>query len=210
MCFMEKCMQNVSIKDIKSPGYRLPKLHKDILSISLSHYKEIRKAYSEVLMLNAVDHLSINIVNPEGEIVFLSSTPYTGINVCRSGLWLYDTSIHPAIYENKEFCWWEDCYCQEMKDILHLEKEIKNNLNIGFIFSRKINDFYLLYSFATKEKDLDIKNMITQYQKTFLDMGDHCYSQIQSIYQRYAGQHEVPSLKNFNFPKKYRVVHEKS
>ena len=190
-----------------SLGYRLPKLHKEILFISLIHYKEIRKIYSEVLRLNAIDHLSINLVNPDGEIVFLSSTPYTGINVCGGKLWLYDISIHPETYENKEFYWWEDCYCKEMKQELQLEKEIKNNLNIGFIISRKVQDFYIMYSFATREKDPDIKEIIKQYKRNFVDMGDYCYSGIKQIYQLYAGPYEVPCIKNLNFPKANRGEH---
>ena len=177
---------------------RLPKLHKDILSISLYEYKCIKKAYSAVLGLNAIDHLSINIVNPSGEMVFLSSTPHTGINVCSSDLWLYDSSIHPNTYENKSFYWWDDCYFPPMRSVLKREKEVKNNLHFGFVFVQEIEDFYLLYSFATKENDPEIKKVIERYKNTFVDMGDYCYSEIKSIYEQYSAGYQPPTISRKN------------
>jgi len=179
----------------------LPKLHKDILLISLNNYNIIKKTYSAVLGLNAIDHLSINIVNPNGEMVFLSSTPYTGINICSSDLLTYDSSIHPKTYENRKFYWWEDCYASQMKFELKLEKEIKNNLSLGFILTKKVENFYILYSFATKEKDPEIKKIIEQYQGELVNMGDYCYSEIRSLYERYSGGYNPPYLNSINFPK---------
>lgn len=80
---MDKIMEeDHNVQTVTGFKQRLPKLHKDILLISLKNYKQIKKTYSAVLGLNAIDHLSVNVVNPSGEMVFLSSTPYTGINVC--------------------------------------------------------------------------------------------------------------------------------
>lgn len=199
---MDIQQESEAINYFERSNKRLPKLHKDVLSISLYEYTDIKKAYTDVLGLNAIDHLSINIVNPSGEMVFLSSTPYTGINVCSGDLWLYDSSIHPNTYENKEFYWWNDCYAPKMKEILKREKEIKNNLYFGFVFSKKVENFYLLYSFATKEKDPEIKKIIENHKNTFIDMGDYCYSGIRSLYERYCGkQHQAPIINKHNFPK---------
>ena len=197
----EHIYKESKVNTINCTKKRLPKLHKDLLLISIKYYKQIKKAYFEVLGLNAIDHLSINLVNPDGEMVFLSSTPYTGINVCSSELWLHDSSIHPNTYENKDFYWWDDCYSVQMKSVLKLEKEIKNNLNYGFILTKKIENFYLLYSFATKEKDIYIKKMFEEYKNTFIDMGDYCYSEIRSIYEQYSGNYNPPKIELITFPK---------
>lgn len=186
-----------------SHNNRLPKLHRDILLISLYEYIDIKKAYSAVLRLNAIDHLSINIVNPCGEMVFFSSTPYVDINIYSSDLWLYDASIHPVTYQNKKFYWWDDCYLPKMGKILKQEKERKNNLQCGFVCAKKVENFYLLYSYATKEKDPEIKKVIEEYQTTFVDMGDYCYSRIRTIYEKYAGNYQPPLINKNNFPKQY-------
>jgi hypothetical protein len=201
---MDAQQKNPATYCFRQCNFRLPKLHKDILLISLYEYKCIKKAYSSVLGLNAIDHLSINVVNPSGEMVFLSSTPYTGINVCNGDLWLYDSSIHPNTYENKEFYWWDDCYAPKMRTIIKKEKEIKHNLQFGFVFSKKVENFYLLYSFATKEKDPEIKKLIEQYKSTFIDMGDYCYSEIKPIYEQYSGCYQPPTITKNNFPKDSR------
>lgn len=180
---------------------KLPKLHKDILLISPLNYAKIRKAYRQVLGLNAIDHLSINVVNPSGEIVFLSSTPATGQNVCGSDLWRHDFSIYPEMYENKKFYWWDECYAKGMKKILKFEKETKNNLSCGFICTRKVEDFHLMYSFATREPDPGIRDSITEYQNAFVDMGDHCYGLVRDIYERYSSGYNPPLLNSSNFPK---------
>lgn len=180
---------------------RLPKLHKDILLISFYEYIDIKKAYSAVLKLNAIDYLSISIINPAGEMVFLSSTPSMDINIYKEDLWLYDASVHPATYQNKKFYWWDDYYLPEKRKILKQEKEIKNNLHFGFVCTKKVEKFYLLYSYATKEKDPEIKKLIEEYQTTFVDMGDYCYSRIRTIYKKYAGNYQPPLINKNNFPK---------
>ena len=187
------------VKDGRSK--KLPKLHKDILLISPLNYTKIRKAYEQVLGLNAIDHLSINIVNPDGEMVFLSSTPATGQNVCGTDLWRHDFSIHPETYENKKFYWWDECYAQGMKKILKFEKETKNNLSCGFICTRKVEGFHLMYSFATREVDPGIRDNIKEYQSEFIHMGDHCYGLVRDIYERYSGGYHPPILNSSNFPK---------
>ncbi len=184
-----------------SDNNKLPKLHRDTLLISLYEYIDIKKAYSAVLGLNAIDHLSINIVNPCGEMVFLSSAPSVDINIYSGDLWLYDASIHPATYQNKKFYWWDDCYLPEKGKILKQEKQIKNNLQFGFVCVKKVENFYLLYSYATKEKDPEIKKVIEEYQTTFIDMGDYCYSRIRTIYEKYAGNYKPPLINKSKFPK---------
>ena len=77
----------------------------------------------------------------------------------------------------------------------------KNNLSFGFIVTRKIQGFYILYSFATKERDPDIKEFIQKYKNVFVDMGDYCYSEIMPLYEQYSGGHNPPCLKSINFLK---------
>ena len=122
-------------------GIKRIRFHKDILVISLLNLIKIKKCYSDILGLNYIDHLSINIVNPANEIVFLSSTPLTGINVCSTDLWKHDASIHPQTFTTKNFYWWDECYDGEYYHILKSVKERANGLSVGFILVKKIESF---------------------------------------------------------------------
>lgn len=46
----------------------------------------INKACSDILGLQHIIHLSINVIDPTNEIMFLSATPNTEINVCGTNL----------------------------------------------------------------------------------------------------------------------------
>ena len=42
---------------------------------------------------------------------------------------------------------------------------------------------------------------IKEYQKAFVDMGDHCYGLVRDTYERYSGGYVPPLLNSSNFPK---------
>lgn len=178
----------------------LPRFHKEILTISLFNLKEIKEAYQKVLRLNYLDHLSINIINPNKEIIFLSSTPQTGSNVCSSDLWLQDSSIHPKTYEHQKFYFWEDCYAKDFKAILKKEKELKNGLYCGFICAQKVEEFYILYSFATRFSDPKIKAHLHSSRNILKEMGNYCYNNIKPLYQRLYPNMKAPEIIKGDFP----------
>jgi hypothetical protein len=162
-----------------------PKFHKELFSCSLRNQTKIKKAYSDVLGLQHLDHLSINIVSPVDEIIFISSTPETGINVCASGLWVFDYSIHPCFFKNKSFYWWSECYDNRKFSILKQRKEIANGLKDGFIFSKKVNNHYILYSFASSSEKENFMDFVKLNHKYFFDAGDHCLERIRNICEPY-------------------------
>jgi hypothetical protein len=162
-----------------------PKFHKGIFSCSLKNQTKIKKSYSDVLGLQYLDHLSINIVSPIDEIIFISSTPETGINVCASGLWVFDYSIHPDVFKNRSFYWWSECYDNKKFSVLKQRKELANGLNDGFIFSKKVNNHYVLYSFASRSKKENFIDFVKSNHKYFFDAGDHCLDKIKNICEPY-------------------------
>ena len=162
--------------------------HNRLLSISLENFRAIKKVYQDVLGLRYIDHLSINIINPHGEIVFLSSTPLTGINVFANNLQRHDYSIHPFVFSKNSFYWWDECYEPAYFDQLKMVKERENNLSTGFVCCERIKGFYLLYSFASRENGEEIKANIYDLRENFIAMGRHCYDGVRSIYQRYTSR----------------------
>jgi hypothetical protein len=160
-----------------------PKFHENLLTISLYHRQTILEKYSDILGLNNIDHISVNVIDPNGKLVFLSSTPATGINVCSNKLYLNDFSIHPSMYLKKEFYWWEACYAPQMKTILKREKEEKNQLSHGFIVTEHKNGFTFLYSFATKKKkDLEAWLLSENYLYLYKQMGRYCFNRVKNLY----------------------------
>jgi hypothetical protein len=160
-----------------------PKFHKNLLTISLYHRQTILEKYSDILGLNNIEHISVNVIDPKGELVFLSATPLTGINVCSSKLYLYDLSIHPSMYMTKDFYWWNDCYIPIMKDKLKLEKEKKNKLQHGFIVTEHKDNFIFLYSFATRNTK-NIESWLTAEKNKFIfrQMGRYCFNSMKNLY----------------------------
>ena len=168
---------------ITDTNLQFPKFHKNLLTISLYHRQTILEKYSDVLGINNIDHISVNVIDPNEELVFLSATPLTGINVCSSKLYLSDLSIHPAMYMNKIFYWWDDCYLPEMRNRLKLEKEFKNGLKHGFIITEHKKGFTFLYSFATrKTKNLEDWLVADKYEYLFKQIGRYCFNSVKNLY----------------------------
>lgn len=181
-------------ESMKGVGLEKVVFHPELLTISLFNLKKIKLAYSDILGMNYIDHFSINIINPRNEIVFLSSTPNTGINICSTDLWKHDLSIHPSIFNNKKFFFWDDCYAEKFRNVLKIEKEKKNNLELGFVCVRKKNGFVIEYSFGSKFSNKDFVNDLPNMQNLLFNMGDHCYDKVRQIYQNYSGGIEPPIL----------------
>jgi hypothetical protein len=170
------------------------KFHQDIFMISIENLAEIKNAYRDVLRLKYIDHLSVNIVSPENEIVFLSATPATGINVCASGLIKYDSSINPLVFKTKDFYFWDDCYEESHHDVLKFFKEKSNGLTLGFICSKQVNDYSLLYSFATSGDPDLMRRDIADFKDTFFQMGDECYNRVRELYISVTKNCDAPKL----------------
>src|SRR5262245_38660084 len=111
-------------------------LHKDVLNISFMHYYQIKKVFSDILGLDGIEHFSLDLVNPSGEMLFISGTPQHAFEICSRGLGKYDGIISPAYYENFEFYWWNDAahkaYAQKIKNI----REGYLGLRNGFMLVR--------------------------------------------------------------------------
>lgn len=161
------------------------KFHRNIFEISLFNLQAIRKAYSDVLGLEHIVHLSINIVDPSNEIMFLSAKPNTGINVCGTNLWQFDKSISPEMYKNHKFYFWDDCYQKKAFWDLKIAKEMENGILCGFVVIEKIEDHHIMYSYGLDEDNLELREYVARMQDYFLDMGKYCFQRVAPIYEKY-------------------------
>lgn len=167
------------------PIHKKPRLHQDALLMSFQNQWEIRRIYKEIIGLNKVDHFSINIVSPSGEMSVISYSPAIVYQIFKDGTYLYNGSISPTYYENLDFYTWDQCYDRRFHSQVKLSLETKNGIDTGLVMVHRAHGFNILFSFATKHKNSDFFENATENNKEFLQMGFHCLEQIKGLYSAY-------------------------
>tara|TARA_R110000868_G_scaffold134834_1_gene347075 strand:- start:1525 stop:1878 length:354 start_codon:yes stop_codon:yes gene_type:complete len=97
------------------PKYTSVKFNDDVLRLSFENLFNIKKAYKEILGLNDIDHVSINIVNQNNEMTIISLNPAIAYSIISDGSYIYNGSISPDFYMNKNFYTWEEAYDPNFK-----------------------------------------------------------------------------------------------
>lgn len=171
--------------------------HREVLDISFKHRYTIKTVFGDILGMEGIEHFSLDLVNPDKEMLFMSSTPQHAYEICKRGLGKYDGIISSDYYENLEFYWWDDAihkgYASKIKEI----REGLLNLRYGFMLVRQWNNFYLIYSFATKKPDLCFQSTVINNINQFLKMGDYVYSRMRDTYAIYSASHIPPTIEKF-------------
>ena len=153
--------------------------------ISFNHKKEIMSLYNDIIGLCHIDYVSVEIFFSH-ELVYFSSQPSLGYNLITKGLWQYDGCWDPMIYKNNSFYLWENAYCKNFYDELKKWKEEQYHYTVGFILVRKVSNFFVIYSFATKNKNKDTFNFYINSLNDLLKMGDYCFNLLLPIYAKYS------------------------
>jgi hypothetical protein len=173
------------------------KLHPDIMTISYKHRYEIKKAFNFILGIYTLDHFSLDLVRPDGEMIFFSATPSHGYEICSQGYGPYDGAISPEYYENFEFYWWKDVRHKAFSDEINYIREVKHGFKHGFMLVRRWDDFYLIYSFSTKSQDPYFPTLIINKLNELLEAGDSIYNQMRPVYREYTGRYSPPHIDHF-------------
>lgn len=172
-------------------------LHKEVLTISYKHRFEIKKYFKEVLGLYGIDHFSLDLVSPSGEMVFFSGTPSHGYEICSRGFGQFDGSISPAYYKSYEFYWWKDVVHSRFNDEINYIRDVRHQFRHGFMLVRQWNDFFMIYSFATKSGNTQFPSIIINHLNHLLDLGDHIYNELRDTYAEYTGSFIPPKINQF-------------
>ena len=180
-----------------TPKFQQPKLHQFGALASYEHWAELKNSYNEVLHLNHCQHMSINIYNNKDELLILSANPNIGQHLAASNTLRYDGTTSPSFYANRDFFWWEQAYEAGKSNIIKANKEWKYGLTDGIILSRKLKNYHVVYSFGFNlQKNKDPRNTkveIEETKKQFINMGNHCFSQIKHIAEHYLND-DLPDL----------------
>lgn len=172
----------------------VPKFHPYCHKIGLENFYKISRTYKEVIGLGKFDHFCINIASPDKKMVFMSCNPIVALELVKSGLYLFDGTLSPTVYNKKDFCFWEDEYVPKYLEEIKKIKEYKFKINSGCIFTKKINGFVLIYSFGTKGIKEDFEEEVKNCKEDYLAIGDHCYSLIRDVYGSYLSMGSPPLL----------------
>ncbi|NNM59569.1 MAG: hypothetical protein HKM04_07105 [Legionellales bacterium] len=174
-------------------------LHDSALKSSFDNSFKIRSVFKEILGLDGIEHFSLDLVDPQGRMLFFSSTPSHAYVIFQRGLGDYDGIISSQYYENFEFYWWSDAhhksFAQQIQDI----REGVLSLKHGFMLVRKWNNFHLIYSFAAKKQNTRFQSLVVNDINKYLKMGDYAYMEMLETYSIYTGSPPPPKIEKFYF-----------
>jgi hypothetical protein len=93
------------------------------------------------------------------------------------------------------FRFWDELYSDKFKNILRTEKQYRFGFLYGFYIMKKINDLFVIYSFATKsQKD---RTRFEKSTNTLASIGDYFFNDTKAIHSAYTTNPKVsaPFLK---------------
>ena len=172
-------------------------LHPDVLTISYRYSYEISKKFKEILGLLQIKHFSLDLVRPDGQMIFLSGTPSHGYEVCSQGYGAYDPTIAPENYKTREFYWWHEVKGTRYVNEIEYIRQIRHGFKYGFMLVRKWDDFYLVYSFAAGRVSKNFIQRVENSLNELLEAGDYVYNSMRDIYADYTGNYVPPLIDTF-------------
>jgi hypothetical protein len=182
-------------RKLPPPIHKAPKLHKDALLMSFQNQWQIRQVYKEIIGLNDVDHFSINIVPPSGEMSIISYNPSIVYKIFKDGTYLYNGTISPTYYENLDFYTWDQCYDRRFYSRVKFSLQVQNGIDMGVNLIHREFGFNILFSFASKREHSDLFINAVENNKKFFEMGFHCLDLIRGIYSQYHEGNEMFLIK---------------
>jgi len=179
-------------------------LHENILDILFKHKEEIYKKLIDLKGTFLIDHISIKIIDPSGKLLIFSITPSVEYNLIVQGLWKHDKSFSITFQENNDFYPWEMAYSKDYFNEIKYLKEIKHGFTFGFNISKKLGDFNLIYSYATRSKNNGLPDYYEKHRNELAHMGDYGYKVISNIYANYCNPNlDIPcTTDKKNYPQK--------
>ncbi len=163
-----------------------PSLHKDIVEILFRNKNDITRKLSDIQGFHYIDHVSIHIIDPDSCITIFSLTPSVEYNLIAQGLWRYDKSFFPFEYKDYSYFWWDEAYSNQQ--LLHIKqlKEYKHNFTIGLCLVRKMSQFQIVYSYATRSQNDNLHAYYKSVMSELFLIGDYGLNLIGNIYAKYS------------------------
>lgn len=190
--------------DSKEENKQNLNLHPNILDILFVHKQAIARRLSDIKGIYFIEHVSINIISSLNEVIVFSGTPSVEYNIIVKELWRYDKSFNPQSLVNGSFVSWQEGYTKSHAQELIKIKETNHNFTYGFNLIRRIDDFTMVYSFATRKHLSNIDEYYLNVCDDLFSLGDYSYKLLKDIYSQYNSNLILPMIdkKNHIIPKK--------
>ncbi|ODN40941.1 hypothetical protein [Piscirickettsia litoralis] len=168
-------------------------LHEEAHHISYKYAYILRKVLNQILGLYSIDHMSINIQNPENEMIFFSSTPAHAYEICKAGFGSYDGIITPQNFINKSHYWWDDVNHLKFSDEINAIRKRKMKMHDGFVIHHEEDGHHILISCASRSKK-NCSDIFTSNVNEIYQLGIDCYNELIDIYKIYSINHPPPRI----------------
>lgn len=162
------------------------RMHPNIMDVLFKHKNEIFAKLNDIRGIYYLDHIAIILINPHNEIIIFSITPSVEFNLLAHNLWEFDLSFNPSAYKAHDLLFWNKAYVNPYKNQLLSIKETQHNFQLGFNILRPIDNFNLIYSFATRQQGLESQPYYQELANELLSLGDYSYRQLRHIYTQYS------------------------
>ncbi|KTC65684.1 putative FlgJ-like protein (plasmid) [Legionella adelaidensis] len=179
-----------------------PILHSKLLEILFENRRLVKNIFFEIQGLFDIDYIGLKIINSNKEIIAFSTIPSIEFNLIHQNLWENDVCFIPPNEVRNEIIWWEfeNEYSYELREKKQI-KLLNNKLTSGFTICRDLNNFCLLFSYATKSKNKLLKEYYTANIYKIMDLGDYFLNSIIPMYNSYHFKDKLITSSNFKSKK---------
>ncbi len=176
----------MSMLPILDPSFKFAIPHQDIAELSHYHREALQEIFTPHLGVGNLDHIGVGIVSPDKEFTYFSSTPDLISNITERGLLCFDGEFSPTFFEVLTFYEWQAVFDRRLRHTLREVKLEAFGFVYGFTLVRRVQGYHLLYSFATRTQQADLKAYYNANRDALTAIGDQCYPQIRDLHALYA------------------------
>ena len=153
-------------------------LHPQAAAFLFQYFQATKRIFRDVLGHLEIDYIGIALLNPEDELLFLSSNPSFEHNLIENNIWAFDASYNPDFFVQGKAQQWEDLYHDKWRNTLLLHKQTIPGFSMGIAVPSIFEEYRVVYSFALKSTNTAIKNKVLNQIETLTGMGRYCLQNI--------------------------------
>lgn len=169
-------------------------LHPQLLEVLFAFKSKVSNVFKDVLGIHEINHLALTRINKNNKLIVLSSTPAMEFNLFSSTLWQYDQTYNPAWFKIGTQAYWQTLYNPERYDELYYLKQIKHSLPIGLSLAAKLDEDFVIYSFASHKSCSHTRELFSTKQEDFYKIGQYCSNLLSPLMNFYdsPNSHDLP------------------